>query len=178
MPPASQIQAVVAMANNGTIGRSGALPWHLRADLQLFRRLTMGHALLMGRKTYESIGKPLPGRRTFVLTKQFGLEIQGVQTVQSVEEVYESLGNRSLFVVGGAEIYRQLLPICGVIHITRVLAEPEGDATLDPIPLEDYRCTEQMYLPANTENDWPSIYQRWQRSRGYAGKAISQVALL
>ncbi|MCU0721968.1 MAG: dihydrofolate reductase [Pirellula sp.] len=163
MTLAPPIHAVVAMANNGTIGRDGALPWHLRADLQLFRRLTMGHALLMGRKTYESIGKPLPGRETFVLTKQPKLEIAGVKTVQTIDEVYSQLGSQILFVVGGAEIYRQLLPLCQVVHLTKVLAEPVGDAKLSPIDLSHYRCTEQMYLPANAENDWPSMYQRWQR---------------
>ncbi|MFN7874375.1 MAG: dihydrofolate reductase [Pirellula sp.] len=160
---AKPTHAVVAMANNGTIGRDGALPWHLRADLQLFRRLTMGHALLMGRKTYESIGKPLPGRDTFVLTKQANLEIPGVQTIRTIDDVYPQLGTKILFVVGGAEIYRQLLPLCQVIHLTKVLAEPVGDAKLSPIDLSNYRCTEQMYLPANAENDWPAMYQRWER---------------
>lgn len=160
---AKPTHAVVAMANNGTIGRDGALPWHLRADLQLFRRLTIGHALLMGRKTYESIGKPLPGRETFVLTKQANLEIPGVQTIRTIDDVYPQLGSRILFVVGGAEIYRQLLPMCQVIHLTKVLAEPVGDAKLSPIDLSNYRCTEQMYLPANAENDWPAMYQRWER---------------
>ena len=163
MTTAKTIQAVVAMANNGVIGREGTLPWHLRADLQLFRRLTMGHALLMGRKTYESIGKPLPGRETFVLTKQPNLEITGVKTIQTIDEAYVQIGSKVLFVVGGAEIYRQLLPVCQVVHLTRVLAEPVGDAKLSPIDLRNYRCTEQMYLPANAENDWPSIYQRWQK---------------
>lgn len=160
---AKPTHAVVAMANNGTIGRDGALPWHLRSDLQLFRRLTMGHALLMGRKTYESIGKPLPGRETFVLTKQADLEIPGVQTIRNIDDVYPQLGSRILFVVGGAEIYRQLLPMCQVIHLTKVLAEPVGDAKLSPIDLSNYRCTEQMYLPADAENDWPATYQRWER---------------
>lgn len=160
---AKPTHAVVAMANNGTIGRDGALPWHLRSDLQLFRRLTMGHALLMGRKTYESIGKPLPGRETFVLTKQADLEIPGVQTIRNIDDVYPQLGSRILFVVGGAEIYRQLLPMCQVVHLTKVLAEPVGDAKLSPIDLSNYRCTEQMYLPADAENDWPAMYQRWER---------------
>lgn len=160
---AKPTHAVVAMANNGTIGRDGALPWHLRSDLQLFRRLTMGHALLMGRKTYESIGKPLPGRETFVLTKQVDLEIPGVQTIRNIDDVYPQLGSRILFVVGGAEIYRQLLPMCQVVHLTKVLAEPVGDAKLSPIDLSNYRCTEQMYLPADAENDWPAMYQRWER---------------
>jgi dihydrofolate reductase len=160
---AKPTHAVVAMANNGTIGRDGALPWHLRSDLQLFRRLTMGHALLMGRKTYESIGKPLLGRETFVLTKQADLEIPGVQTIRNINDVYPQLGSRILFVVGGAEIYRQLLPMCQVVHLTKVLAEPVGDAKLSPIDLSNYRCTEQMYLPANAENDWPAMYQRWER---------------
>jgi dihydrofolate reductase len=163
MTLAPPTHAVVAMARNGTIGREGALPWHLRADLQLFRRLTMGNALLMGRKTYESIGRPLPGRETFVLTKQSNLEIAGVKTVGTIDDVYGQLGSRILFVVGGAEIYRQLLPLCQVVHLTKVLAEPSGDAKLSPIDLSLYRCTEQMYLPADSENDWPSLYQRWQR---------------
>ncbi len=92
-------------------------------DLQLFRRLTMGHALLMGRKTYESIGKPLPGRDTFVLTKQANLEITGVKTIRSVEESYGFPRNKNTFRRGGAEIYRQLLPMCQGVHLTRVLAE-------------------------------------------------------
>ncbi len=89
------------MANNGTIGREGALPWHLRADLQLFRRLNDGACSADGAKDYESIGKPLPGRDTFVLTKQANLEITGVKTIRSVEESYGFLGTKTLFVVVG-----------------------------------------------------------------------------
>jgi dihydrofolate reductase len=118
--------------------------------------------MLMGRKTYESIGKPLPGRTTFVMSRQSNLAIPGCTVVRSCQEALEQLPDQRLFVVGGAEIYRQLFPVCRAIHLTRVLAEISGDARLESIDLNGFRCTEQLYLPASAHDDWPTVYELWE----------------
>jgi dihydrofolate reductase len=157
-----RLEAIVAVARNGVIGRDSTLPWRLKSDLQRFKQITMGHSLLMGRKTYESIGRPLPGRETWVLSRQHGLVIPGCQVAPSVSEVLERLPAKArIFVVGGAEIYQQTAGLCGVMHLTHVLAEVDGDTTLPPFDLSGFRCIEELYTPADTENDWPTQYERW-----------------
>jgi dihydrofolate reductase len=157
-----RLEAIVAVARNGVIGRESTLPWRLKCDLQRFKQITMGHYLLMGRKTYESIGRPLPGRETWVLSRQKDLEIPGCHVAQSVNEVLERLpATAKLFVVGGAEIYQQTAGLCGVMHLTHVLAEVHGDTTLPPFDLRGFHCIEESYTPADAENDWPTQYERW-----------------
>jgi dihydrofolate reductase len=156
-----QIEAVVAIAINGVIGRDQDLPWKLKADLKRFRKITMGHALLMGRKTFESIGKPLPGRDTFLLSRNSNLKIEGCRTVQSPEQAIQEVGNKTLFLVGGADVYRQFLPLCRAIHITWVLAEVTGETKLELPSLTQYACVEQEYLPADAVNEWPTKYDKY-----------------
>lgn len=153
------------MARNGTIGHRDALPWRLSSDLQRFKRLTMGHALLMGRKTYESIGKPLPGRQTIILSRQPDYQVPGVRVVNSIDAALESLSESTLpFVVGGAEIYRLALPCMQSLHLTRVLADVPGDTRLDPFPLHGFHLAETEYIPSDDRNDWPSLYEHWIRA--------------
>jgi dihydrofolate reductase len=166
---ANRVQMVVAMARNGVIGIEDRLPWQLRADLMRFKRLTMGHCLFMGRKTFESIGKPLPGRETIVLTRQAvrfrrADAVPGLRYVESLEEGLEGLApEKILFVVGGAEIYRQFFHCVSEVHLTRVLADVSGDARLDPLPLESFELVELESFPADLQNQWPSRYERWVR---------------
>lgn len=163
--PNSRFEAVLAIGRNGVIGDQQGLPWRLRSDLIRFRKITTGHALLMGRKTFESIGKPLPGRQTWVLSRQSGYQVPGCTVVHNWSEAMAGVpSDKRLFLVGGAEIYRQLLPECGVIHLTRVLADVPGDTRVGDLRLQRYTCLERMFVPADGQNDWPTEYERWVRT--------------
>lgn len=130
------VTIVAAVARNGVIGRDGDLPWHLPEDLRHFKELTMGGTLVMGRKTYESIGRPLPGRRTVVVTRQPDWSAEGVETASSLEDALARAGDGDVFVVGGGEIYRQALERADVLEITEVHTEPDGDVFFPEIPAE------------------------------------------
>jgi dihydrofolate reductase len=120
------IKAIVAMAENRVIGNAGAIPWHLPDDFKFFKATTMGHAILMGRKTYESIGKPLPGRENIVLSRTMP-DRPGVTVLRSLDELKEPTDGRDLFVIGGEEIYRLLLPRVQELYVTMVPRTIEGD---------------------------------------------------
>ena len=120
------IKAIVAMAENWVIGNAGTIPWHLPEDFKFFKTTTMGHAILMGRKTYESIGKPLPGRENIVLSRTMP-ETQGIRVIRSLDELKEPSDGRDLFVIGGEEIYRLLLPKVQELYVTKVPRVIEGD---------------------------------------------------
>jgi dihydrofolate reductase len=120
------IKAIVAMAENRVIGNAGTIPWHLPEDFKFFKATTMGHAILMGRKTFESIGKPLPGRENIVLSSTMP-KTPGITIVRSVEEIQEPTDQRDLFVIGGEEIYRLLLPRIQELYVTKVPQTIEGD---------------------------------------------------
>ena len=124
---------IAAVGRNGVIGRDNDLPWRIREDLQHFKQLTLGHTLVMGRKTYDSIGRPLPGRRTVVVTRRPDWSADGVEVVHTLEEGLKYEGD--LYVAGGGEIYRQALPYADRLELTEVDQSPTGDATfpdLDP----------------------------------------------
>jgi dihydrofolate reductase len=123
------VELVVAAAENNAIGRAGALPWHLPADLRHFKALTLGHDILMGRKTYESIGKALPGRTNWVLSRSPGFAPADCKTARTLAEAQPAAGTESpLMVIGGAEIYRLCLPSARRIHLTLVHTEiKDGD---------------------------------------------------
>jgi dihydrofolate reductase len=117
---------IAAMARNRVIGRHGKLPWHIPEDLKRFKRLTSGHAVLMGRKTYESLGRPLRDRRNVVLSSH---AIDGIETYPSIENALTALENEELvFVIGGGQIYAQLLPKADLLYLTIIDQEFEGDA--------------------------------------------------
>lgn len=124
---------IAAVGANGVIGRDNDLPWRIREDLQHFKALTLGHTLVMGRKTYDSIGRPLPGRSTVVVTRQPDWTAEGVDVVHTLEEALKYDGD--LYVAGGGEIYRQALPYADRLELTEVAQSPTGDVTfptLDP----------------------------------------------
>jgi len=134
------ITFIVAVAENGVIGRNVDLPWHLRTDLKRFKTLTWGKPMIMGRKTWISIGKALPGRETIVVTRDPDFTAEGAHVVHSVEAAMEraqafavALNADEITVVGGGDIFRQLMPIADRIHLTLVHAQPEGDAFF-PLP--------------------------------------------
>ncbi|MFK5926633.1 MAG: dihydrofolate reductase [Desulfuromusa sp.] len=122
------ISITVAMAKNRVIGRNGQLPWHLPNDLQRFKRLTMGHTLLMGRRTFESIGKSLSGRRTIILTRNPEYQAVGCDVVPDIEAgITLASSAEELFICGGFDVYRQTLPLAERIYLTELDAEMEGD---------------------------------------------------
>ncbi len=123
-----RLELVVAMAANGVIGRDNALPWHLPADLAFFKRVTLGHPVLMGRRTWQSIGRPLPGRTNLVLTRDRQFKAPGAVPVHSVEAARLAVAESDrLMVIGGAELFALLLPEALVFHLTEVAAEIAGD---------------------------------------------------
>ncbi len=140
------IALVVAAADNDVIGRNNALPWDLPADLAHFRRVTMGKPILMGRKTFESIGRPLPGRSNIVISRDPDFSADGVRVVDSVDAALELAehialidGSDELMVIGGAQIYALTLPRAQRLYVTRVHASPHGDAYLPPIDWSGWR---------------------------------------
>ncbi len=139
-----RLSILVAMAKNRVIGRNNTLPWHLPADLKHFKSLTMGHPMIMGRKTYESIGKPLPGRINIIVTKQSNFQAPGTAIVNSIEEALErskasSITNRECFIIGGAELYQQTLKLCHRLYITEIQSDFEGDTFFPEFNPDDWR---------------------------------------
>jgi dihydrofolate reductase len=120
------IKAIVAMAENRVIGNAGTIPWHLPEDFKFFKATTMGHAILMGRKTYESIGKPLPGRENIVLSRTMP-ETPRITVIRSLDDLKEPADGKDLFVIGGEEIYRLMLPRIQELYVTKVPRSIEGD---------------------------------------------------
>ena len=125
----SKVSLIVAMANNRVIGINNTLPWHLPADLKHFKALTMGHHILMGRKTYESIGKPLPGRTSVVITRNPNYIANGVTITHTLEDAIAMCGDDSeIFIIGGAELYCQAIQLADRIYLTEIELEITGDA--------------------------------------------------
>lgn len=125
----SRISLIAAVARNGAIGKDGALPWHLSEDLKRFKALTMGHTMVMGRKTYESIGRLLPGRRTVIVSRQPGFAVEGATVANSLERALTASGDAAeIFVIGGGEIYAQSLALADRLFITEVDLSPDADA--------------------------------------------------
>jgi dihydrofolate reductase len=138
----ARISLVAAVARNGVIGDSGRLPWHLPEDLKRFKSLTLGHVMVMGRKTHDSIGRPLPGRRTIVVSRQAGLAYPGVEVVASLEAAIALAGEvPEIFVVGGGEIYAQALSLAHRLLLTEVDATPAGDAFFPPLDRSAWRVS-------------------------------------
>lgn len=133
------MKAIVAMAENRVIGANGTIPWHLSEDLKFFKRTTLGHVIVMGRKTYESIGRPLPGRESWVVSRSGGIE--GVRMIRDVDEIREPGDGREVFVIGGAQIYAALMPRCREIYLTLVKRKVEGDTFFPPFE-EEFRQEE------------------------------------
>jgi dihydrofolate reductase len=130
------------VASNGIIGREGRMPWHLPADLKRFKALTMGHAIVMGRKTYDSIGRLLPGRRTIIVTRQHDYHVEGALVVHSLEQAIEQArDDEEVFVIGGGEIYAAALPLADRLHMTELALAPQGDARFPPFDRSAWRET-------------------------------------
>ena len=144
-PGTTTVTLIAAVAANGVIGRDGDIPWRLPGEQKLFKARTVGHVLVMGRRTYESIGRPLPERTTIVVTGQPGWRAEGVLTATSVPEALARAAevDDEIYVAGGQEIYRAALPVADRMVITRVEARPDGDTVFPPVDWAGWREVER-----------------------------------
>lgn len=161
-----KLSAIVAMASNRVIGVNNQLPWRLPADLARFKRLTMGHTLVMGRKTYESIGRPLPGRTMIVVTRQPDFAPPGVKVAHSVDEALAlAQGDDEVFIAGGAELYAQTLGRLDRLYLTRIEREVPGDTRFPELDLSSWRLIEEEHHPATTPDALPYAFLTYERTR-------------
>jgi dihydrofolate reductase len=150
-----KITIVVAMAANRVIGKDNSLPWHLPADLKHFKQLTLGKPVVMGRKTYESIGRPLPERTNIVVTRDRDYAAPGCVVVHSLEGALEAAGESAeVMVIGGAGLYRQILPRTDTIHLTRVHAEFEGNTVFPELNEADWHEVSRTDCAPDEKNPW------------------------
>jgi dihydrofolate reductase len=157
------ISLIAAVARNGTIGRGGRLPWRLPADLARFRQLTLGHTVLMGRRTWQSLGRPLPGRRNAVLTRDASFSAPGCEAVHSIDEARALAGGGELFVIGGAALYAAFMPLADRLFITHIDADVAGDAVFPAIDPGQWRLVEETPGTVDPHNPLPhrfSVYGR------------------
>ena len=162
-----RISLVVAMAKNRVIGAGNAIPWHLPDELKLFKRITMGHHIVMGRRTYESIGRLLPGRTTVIVTRQSGYHVPGAVVAHSLAEaVAACAGDDEIFVIGGGELYKSALPLADRLHLTTVEAEPAGDTFMPEFDLGEWREICSEFHPADAAHRHAYRYAVYDRNRG------------
>ena len=147
---------VVAVARNGVIGRDNRLPWKLPDDLAYFKKVTMGHPVVMGRRTHESIGKPLPGRLNIVVTHNRAFQAPGCTVVGSLEDAWKAAGDAAeVSIIGGTSLFEETLPIADRIHLTEVEAEVPGDTYFPPFDRSRWRETEVSRHPADARHEYP-----------------------
>lgn len=166
-----EIVIVVAMAANNVIGRNGDMPWKLSTDLRRFKALTLGKPLVMGRKTFDSVGgKPLPGRPHVIVSRSAEIDAAGVETVRSLDEAIErareiamETGAGEICIAGGGEIYRQALPLADVLHVTHVEAEIEGDTVFPEIDPAVFEKMQEMPVPVGEKDNYPTRYAIYRR---------------
>ena len=156
------VAVIAAMARNRVIGRQGRLPWRLPEDLRRFQALTMGHALVMGRMTFESIGRPLAGRRTIVVTRQDAWAAPDVDVAHSIDEAFARAGEDVVLVAGGADIYRQTIARADRLYLTVIDREVEGDAVFPAFDSGDFHVIERE---AHLDADLPFEFVTLERSR-------------
>ncbi|MGU5696044.1 type 3 dihydrofolate reductase [Aeromonas allosaccharophila] len=161
-----KISMIAAMAHDRVIGKDNQMPWHLPADLAHFKRVTLGKPVLMGRKTFESIGRPLPGRRNLVISRNPGYQAEGIEVVGSVEAARALLASSAveeLMVIGGGHLYAEMLPSADCLYLTQIDLAVEGDTrfpAFDDGPWQRIACESH---PADEKNPHPYRFETWQR---------------
>ena len=159
-----KLSIIVAVSDNETIGKENKLPWRLSSDLKRFKSITMGNSILMGRKTFESLPKLLPGRKTVILTRQEGYKYEGAIVVDSLASAIEACREESeAFVIGGAEVYHQAIPLASRLYLTKVHAEIDGDTFFPPIDWDDWRLLEKSQHETDEKNQYPTTFCIYER---------------
>ncbi len=152
-----RLSLIVAMAKNRVIGAEGKIPWYLPNELQLFKQVTMGHHIVMGRKTFESIGRLLPGRTTVIMTRQRDYTVPGAKIAHTLETaIAQCAGDNEVFVIGGGELYRAAMPLADRIYLTVVDAEPAGDTRMPEFNPAEWRVsdTKQFHRDERHAHDY------------------------
>lgn len=161
------LSIIVAVSDNQVIGAGNQLPWHLPADLQYFKSLTTGHPIIMGRKTYESIGRPLPRRVNVVVTRDTGFSAEGVYIVHSLEEAIEycqQLDEPEAFIIGGDSIYRQAIDLASKIYLTRVHTNiASGDAFFPALSDQEWHKISSTAMPADEKNQFSCTFEVYEK---------------
>ena len=158
------ISLIVARSRNGIIGKEGKLPWHLSEDLKFFKQTTMGRPVIMGRHTWESIGRPLPGRQNIVLTQDPAYKAEGATVVSSLDEALKQFGPDDIvFIIGGADLYRRALPLVDTAWVTEIEADVEGDASFDPLNKDEWMLVWSEDHPKTEERPLGFKFQRFER---------------
>jgi dihydrofolate reductase len=159
------ISLIVAMSRNHVIGARGQIPWHLPDELKLFKSLTMGHHIIMGRKTWESIARILPGRTTVVVTRQPGYEVAGAIVTHTLEEAIAACGrDPEIFVIGGADLFRAALPLADRLYLTTVEAQIEGDTYMPEFDVAAWRELSSSRHAADAKHPYAYVHTVYERS--------------
>ncbi|WP_027409773.1 type 3 dihydrofolate reductase [Anoxybacteroides tepidamans] len=161
------ISLIVAMDQNRIIGKDNKLPWHLPADLAYFKRVTMGHPIVMGRKTFESIGRPLPGRDNIVLTRNRSFQPEGCIVIHSIDDIQKMAAERNdeIFVIGGAELFEAVLPVADRLYITKIEAQFPGDTFFPPFQEADWCLVSSEKGPKDEKNPYDYAFLVYERKR-------------
>ena len=161
------VSIIAILAANDVIGRDNDLPWHMPADLKRFKTLTMGHHLIMGRKTFDSIRRPLPGRINVVVTRNVDFSPDGVAVARSVDEAIskaEAAGDEEIFIAGGAEIFAQTLHRADRMYLTRLHAEIEGDTYFPEFDdVNEWKLVDAEHFEPDEKNAWPYSFLTYER---------------
>ena len=155
------LKLIAARSLNNVIGKDSEIPWKARGEQKLFKKITMHSVLIMGRKTFEAIGRPLPGRETVILTRNKQYHQNGCEIATSLERAIELADqhNKPVFVIGGGELFGQALPIAAGVHITTIQCEVDGNIFFPPFPTDDFKLMEEKYYPSNIDY----LYQYYER---------------
>lgn len=158
----TELHLIVAHARNGAIGIDGKLPWYLPEDRKHFKRTTLGKPVIMGRKTWESLGRPLPGRKNVVITRQADYVAEGACVVPTIEAALEAVKDEPVaFIMGGAQIYEQTLPLVKVAHVTVINADYDADAYFKPLDDEHWLLDEEQTFPATDAHPFSFSIRRY-----------------
>lgn len=161
-----KISMIAAMAHDRVIGKDNQMPWHLPADLAHFKRVTLGKPVLMGRKTFESIGRPLPGRRNLVISRNPGYQAEGIEVVDSFEAALALLVSSAveeLMVIGGGHLYAEMLPSADRLYLTQIDLAVEGDTRFPAFDDGQWQRIDCESHPADEKNPHPYSFETWQR---------------
>ena len=159
------VSLIAALASNRVIGNRGALPWRLADDLARFRRLTLGHAVVMGRSTFMSLGRPLSGRRNIVLSRDPALRIPGCQVAHSPEQAIAAAGEGEVFVIGGASVYAHFLPLADRMYLTHIDADIPGDTLFPEVAWDEWRVIAESAPSAGTTPTLPHRFVDYERRK-------------
>lgn len=164
------VSFVVAVSENGVIGRDNGMPWRLSTDLQRFKKLTLGKPVVMGRKTWESLGRPLPNRTNIVITRDADYAAEGALVVPSIDEALmageqaaQTAGVAEICIIGGAQIYVQAMDKATHLHVTHIEASIDGDAFFGPVDPLVWQITSEEHVPAGEKDNYPTRYVVYER---------------